>query len=68
MSNGGVTYWVPQPSLVKEVSLTPERKELCQKFLDTIAASNNMLMSDYKEAQKQMMPDEDIDLANRLAG
>ena len=68
MANGGVTYWIPQPSLVKEVSLTPERKELCQKFLDTIAASNSMLMSDHKESLKQIMPNEDIDLANRLAG
>lgn len=68
MANGGVTYWIPQPSLVKEVPLTPERKALCQKFFDTVAASNAKLYSEHKEARKQLMPDEDIDLANRLAG
>tara|TARA_E500000318_G_C3519456_1_gene195738 strand:+ start:92 stop:931 length:840 start_codon:yes stop_codon:yes gene_type:complete len=68
MANGGVTYWIPQPSLVKEVPLTPERKALCQKFFDTVAASNAKLYSEHKEARKQIMPDEDIDLANRLAG
>lgn len=68
MANGGVTYWVPQPELVKEVSFTPERKELMQKFYDTVAASNAKIVGEHKEALKQAMSDEDIDLANRLAG
>lgn len=68
MANGGVTYWIPQPSLIKEVSFTPERKELCQKFYDTVAASNSKLYNEHKEALKQTMSDDDIDLANRLAG
>ena len=68
MANGGVTYWIPQPELVKEVSFTPERKELMQKFLDTVGAANAKILGEHKEALKQLMSDEDIDLANRLAG
>lgn len=68
MANGGVTYWIPQPELVKEVSFTPERKELMQKFLDTVGAANAKILGEHKEALKQVMSDEDVDLANRLAG
>ena len=68
MANGGVTYWIPQPELVKEVSFTPERKELMQKFLDTVGAANAKILGGHKEALKQLMSDEDVDLANRLAG
>jgi len=68
MANGGVTYWIPQPELVKEVSFTPERKELMQKFYDTVGASNAKILGEHKEALKQLMSDEDVDLANRLAG
>ena len=68
MANGGVTYWIPQPELVKEVSFTPERKELMQKFLDTVGAANSKILGEHKEALKQSVSDEDIDLANRLAG
>ena len=68
MANGGVTYWIPQPELVKEVSFTPERKELMQKCLDTVGAANAKILGEHKEALKQLMSDEDVDLANRLAG
>jgi len=68
MANGGVTYWIPQPELVKEVSFTPERKELMQKFLDTVGAANAKILGEHREALKQLMSDEDVDLANRLAG
>jgi len=68
MANGGVTYWIPQPELVKEVSFTPERKELMQKFLDTVGAANAKILGEHKEALKQVMSDEDVDLSNRLAG
>ena len=68
MANGGVTYWIPQPELMKEVSFTPERKELMQKFLDTVGAANAKILGEHKEALKQVMSDEDVDLANRLAG
>lgn len=67
MSNGGVTYWIPQPSLIKEVSFTPERKQLMQKFMDTIAASNNKIVEEHKDALKQTMSDADVDLADRFA-
>jgi hypothetical protein len=68
MANGGVTYWIPQPELMKEVSFTPERKELMQKFYDTVGAANAKILGEHKEALKQLMSDEDVDLANRLAG
>ena len=68
MANGGVTYWIPQPELVKEVQFTPERKELMQKFYDTVAAANSKLLGEHKDAVKQTVSNEDIDLANRLAG
>jgi len=68
MANGGVTYWIPQPELVKEVQFTPERKELMQKFYDTVAAANSKLLGEHKDAVKQNVSNEDIDLANRLAG
>jgi hypothetical protein len=67
MANGGVTYWVPQPSLVKEVSFSPERKELMQKFMDTVAAANNKIVGEHKEAVKQNMTSEDVDLSARFA-
>lgn len=67
MSNGGVTYWIPQPELVKEVPFTPESKELMQKFMDTVAASNAKVINEHKDAKKQIVSDEDVDLAQRFA-
>lgn len=67
MSNGGVTYWIPQPELVKEVKFTPESKELMQKFMDTVAASNAKVINEHKDAKKQIVSDEDVDLAQRFA-
>lgn len=67
MANGGVTYWIPQPSLVKEVSFSPERKELMQKFMDTVAAANSKIIGEHKEAMKQNMTSEDVDLSARFA-
>jgi len=67
MSNGGVTYWVPQPSLVKEVSFTPERKELMQKFMDTVSAANNKIVEEHRASVKQNMSDDDVNLADRFA-
>jgi len=67
MSNGGVTYWIPQPELVKEVQFTPESKELMQKFMDTVAASNAKVINEHKDAKKQIVSDEDVDLAQRFA-
>ena len=67
MANGGVTYWIPQPSLVKEVSFSPERKELMQKFMDTVSAANSKIIGEHKEAMKQNMTSEDVDLSARFA-
>lgn len=67
MANGGVTYWIPQPALIKEVPFTPERKELMQKFMDTVAAANGKIVEEHREALKQTMSDADVDLADRFA-
>lgn len=67
MSNGGVTYWVPQPSLIKEVPFTPERKELAKKFMDTVAASNNKIIEEHRESLKKVLSSADINLAERFA-
>jgi hypothetical protein len=66
-SNGGVTYWTPKPSLVKEVKFTPQRKELAKKFMDTVAASNNKIIQEYRESFKQIVSSEDVNLAERFA-
>lgn len=66
--NGGVVYWTPKLSLVKEVSITDTDKELIQKFTDTVRGHNESVFEEYKAAQKAMMSNDDIDLSQRLAG
>jgi|TARA_S200002703_G_scaffold136320_1_gene125590 hypothetical protein len=65
---GSVLYWTPKLSLVKEVSITEEDKELLKKFNDTVKGHNDTVFADYKTAQKNMMSADDSDLANRFAG
>ena len=66
--NGGVVYWTPKLSLVKEVSITDGDKELMKKFGETVVAHNESVFEDYKQAQKAMSNPADIDLEQRLAG
>tara|TARA_E500000081_G_scaffold151751_1_gene182600 strand:- start:1045 stop:1899 length:855 start_codon:yes stop_codon:yes gene_type:complete len=66
--NGGVVYWTPKLSLVKEVSITDSDKELMKKFGETVVAHNESVFEDYKQAQKAMSNPADIDLEQRLAG
>jgi len=66
--NGGVVYWTPKLSLVKEVSISDTDKELMKKFGETVIAHNESVFEEYKQAQKAMSSSDDIDLSQRLAG
>ena len=65
--NGGVIYWTPKLSLVKEVSITDDDKDLIKQFAETVKGHNDSVMSEYKAAVKMTLTDEDLDLAQRFA-
>ena len=65
--NGGVIYWTPKLSLVKEVSITDTDKDLIKQFAETVKGHNDSVMTEYKAAIKMSMNDDDIDLAQRFA-
>lgn len=65
--NGGVIYWTPKLSLVKEVSITDDDKDLIKQFAETVKGHNDSVMSEYKAAIKMTLTDEDVDLAQRFA-
>tara|TARA_R100001460_G_scaffold22528_2_gene45838 strand:- start:15 stop:875 length:861 start_codon:yes stop_codon:yes gene_type:complete len=64
---GSVLYWTPKLSLVKEVSISDQDKELLKKFNDTVKGHNENVFADFKTAQKSMISGDDADLANRFA-
>ena len=66
--NGGVIFWTPKLSLVKEVSVTDEDKELLKQFLVMVNNYNEDVMEKYRTSAKMLMDDADVDLADRLAG
>ena len=65
--NGGVVYWTPKLSLVKEVSVSDADKELIKQFAETVKGHNDSVMQEYREAAKMSMSDDDIDLSQRFA-
>jgi hypothetical protein len=65
--NGGVVYWTPKLSLVKEVSITDNDKELIKQFAETVKGHNETVMNDYRDAQKAQMASADVDLSQRFA-
>jgi len=65
--NGGVVYWTPKLSLVKEVSISDADKELIKQFAETVKGHNDSVMHEYREAAKMSMSDDDIDLSQRFA-
>jgi len=65
--NGGVVYWTPKLSLVKEVSISDADKELIKQFAETVKGHNDSVMQEYREAAKMSMSDDDIDLSQRFA-
>jgi hypothetical protein len=66
--NGGVIFWTPKLSLVKEVSVSDDDKELLKQFLIMVNNYNEDVMEKYRTSAKMLMDDEDVDLATRLAG
>jgi hypothetical protein len=66
--NGGVIYWTPKLSLVKEVSGSDSDKALMKDFTDTVMAHNESVFAEYKAATKASASSDDIDLSARLAG
>lgn len=66
MANGGVTYWIPQPELVKEIPFTLEAKELLQSFHDGVSASNQKVLQEHRDSLKLVATDGDVDLAQRF--
>ena len=65
--NGGVVYWTPKLSLVKEVSISDADKELIKQFAETVKGHNDSVMQEYRGAAKMSMSDDDIDLSQRFA-
>jgi len=65
--NGGVVYWTPKLSLVKEVSISDADKELIKQFAETVKGHNDSVMQEYRDAAKMSMSDDDIDLSQRFA-
>lgn len=65
--SGGVIYWTPKLSLVKEVSITDGDKELIKAFADTVKGYNEQIMSDHRESLKSSMSESDVDLSQRFA-
>lgn len=61
---GSVTYWTPNPVLKDMISvLSPEDKELAAKFVETVKASNEVVMNQNREATKLLSDSDDTDLA-----
>ena len=60
---GSVTYYVPVFTYEGDVEMSQDDWELLAKFTDTIKASNNNIMEQYREAQKLLVTEEEVDLA-----
>lgn len=60
---GSVTYYVPVFTYEGDVEMSKDDWELLAKFTDTIKASNNNIMEQYREAQKLLVTEEEVDLA-----
>lgn len=60
---GSVTYWTPLPTLHGTTEITDDDKELFGMFRETIEAHNKYVMNAYREAQKLIANDDDVDLA-----
>jgi len=59
---GSVTYFIPVPTLLGEVSITDTDKELMGMFGETVKKHNNMIMDKNRQARK-LLADDDLDLA-----
>lgn len=61
---GSVVYWTPVPTLAGVVGLDNDDKQLVVKFDQTIRGHNEAVLREFKEAQKQMLSEDDSDLAS----
>lgn len=61
---GSVVYWTPVPTLDGVVGLDDDDKQLVVKFDQTIRGHNEAVIREFKEAQKQMLSEDDSDLAS----
>lgn len=59
---GSVTYFIPVPTLLGEVSITDTDKELMGMFGETVKKHNNMIMDKNRQARK-LLADDDLDLS-----
>jgi hypothetical protein len=60
---GSVTYYVPVFTYEGDTEMSQDDWDLLAKFTDTIKASNNNIMEQYREAQKLLVTEEEVDLA-----
>jgi len=64
---GSVTYWTPVPTLSGVVGLSEDDKQLAAKFDQTVRGHNEVVIREFKEAQKLIMSEDDSDLAMDFA-
>ena len=64
LKKGSVTFFVPVPTEGESIaSVSDEDKELLKMFAEVVKAGNQSIMKQYREAQKSVSSDEDIDLS-----
>ena len=64
LKKGSVTFFVPVPTEGDSIPSVPdEDKELLKMFAEVVKAGNQSVMKQYREAQKAVSSDEDIDLS-----
>lgn len=64
---GSVTYYVPVFTYEGDKKLSKDDMELLGKFMETIKASNDNIMEQYREAVKQLATEDETDLAADFA-
>ena len=62
--NGGVTYWVPVPTLRDNVEITESDKQLMSMFAQSVKSHNENIMAQYRENSKLVGSQDDSDLAS----
>jgi len=63
VKSGSVVYYIPVPSLHKEVAVLDTDKTLMKDFSETVKAHNENVLNQFREAQKLISPSEEQDLS-----
>tara|TARA_B110000902_G_scaffold232403_1_gene275359 strand:+ start:932 stop:1786 length:855 start_codon:yes stop_codon:yes gene_type:complete len=63
VKSGSVVYYIPVPSLHKEVEVLDTDKTLMKDFSETVKAHNENVLNQFREAQKLISPSEEQDLS-----